>query len=206
MGFTSAWAITGHTEEGIANLAPRLLAAMRADRNHPDAERRWAEWEECPLPDHRTWYDTDRRAAVESFLELTAPGVHVDAMCDGRADPSFSVVDDVWDGQSEDSMFITVHRKEYAVSSLFHALGPTRAGLLPGWCGTFLLTPAQVAGSLPHVERALAFTSAERSEAESQDWLEYVDGEESVLDGPLRVWRTAAHRGMGLCGLSAHLT
>ncbi|MFD0149358.1 hypothetical protein ACWGQ4_37075 [Streptomyces sp. NPDC055721] len=87
---------------------------------------RMAEWEKAPLPDRRTWYDTDRRAAVESFLELTASGAHVDAMCDGRADPSFSVVDDVWDGQSEDSMFITVHRKECAVSSLFHALGPTR--------------------------------------------------------------------------------
>ncbi|RSS58758.1 hypothetical protein [Streptomyces sp. WAC01280] len=106
MGFTSAWAITGHTEEGIANLAPRLLAA----------------------------------------------------------------------------------------------------GLLQGWGGTFLLTPAQVAESLPRIERAFAFTPAERSAAESQDWLDYADGEECVLDGPLRVWRTAAHRGMGLCGLSTHLT
>lgn len=205
MGFTSAWAISSHTDEGIASLAPRLLPAMRADRDHPDAARRWQEWQRSPLPDHRTWYD-DYGPVIESFRELTAPGSHVDDVCDGTADPSFYVVDDVWDGQSEDTFFLSVHSKEYALSSLFHAVGPARAALLPGWCGTFLLTPAQVADSLPQVERALTFTPAERAAAEAQDWLDYADGEECVLDGPLRVWRTAARRGLGLCGLSVHLT
>ncbi|MFF5922525.1 hypothetical protein ACFY8C_29945 [Streptomyces flavochromogenes] len=205
MGFTSAWAISGHTDEDIANLAPRLLPAMRADRDAPDAARRWQDWQRAPLPDHRTWY-TDYGPAIESFRELTVPGTHVDDMCGGRTDPAFYVVDDVWDGQSEDSMFLTVHSKEYAVSSLLHALGPTRAALLPGWCGTFLLTPAQVAASLPYVERAFTFTPDERATAEARDWLDYSTGEESVLDGPLRVWRTAARTDMGLCGLSVHLT
>ncbi|MFF3838047.1 hypothetical protein [Streptomyces sp. NPDC001930] len=205
MGFTSAWAISGHTDEGIADLTPRLLPAMRADRDSPDAARRWQDWQRAPLPDHRTWY-TNYGPEIESFYELTAPGAHVDDVCAGRTDPSFYVVDDVWEGQSEDSVFISVHSKEYAVSSLLHALGPSRAALLPGWCGTFLLTPAQVAASLPHVERAFAFTPDERAAAEAQDWLDYATGEESVLDGPLRVWRTAARTGMGLCGLSVHLT
>ncbi|MCX4986083.1 hypothetical protein [Streptomyces sp. NBC_00572] len=204
MGFTSAWAITGHTDEGIANLATQLLPAMRADRESPDAARRWQQWQRAPLPDYRIWYE-NHGAEIDSFRALTAPGSHVDEMCSGGTDPAFSAVYDVWEGQSEDSMFITVHRKEYAVSSLLHALGPRRAVLLPGWCGTFLLTAAQVAEGLRHVERAFAFTPEERAAAEAQDWLDYAAGEESVLDGPLRIWRTATHRGMGLCGLSVHL-
>ncbi|MER7536726.1 hypothetical protein ABTX77_18375 [Streptomyces sp. NPDC097704] len=210
MGFTSAWAISSHTDQVVTDLSPRLLPAMRADRAHPDAERRWSAWREESLPDFRTWYalgraDRDAWAAIGSFQDLTAPGRHVDEVCAGSVDPSFSVLDDVWEGQDEDSMFISVHSKEYAVSSLFHAIGPARAALLPGWCGTFLLNAAQVRESLPRVERALTFTPAERAAAEAQDWLDYIKDEESVLDGPLRVWRTAARRGLGLCGVAVHV-
>ncbi|MFF7438353.1 hypothetical protein [Streptomyces sp. NPDC008122] len=210
MGFTSAWAISSHTDQVVTDLSPRLLPAMRADRAHPDAERRWSAWREDPLPDFRIWYalgraDKDAWAAVGSFQDLTAPGRHVDEVCAGSVDPSFSVLDDVWEGQDEDGMFISVHSKEYAVSSLFHAIGPARAALLPGWCGTFLLTAAQVRESLPRVERALTFTPAERAAAEAQDRLDYIKDEESVLDGPLRVWRTAARRGLGLCGVAVHV-
>ncbi|MER5207445.1 hypothetical protein [Streptomyces sp. NPDC002825] len=213
MGFTSAWAISSHTDEGIAGLSSHLLPAMRADRGHPEAERRWRQWLREPLPDYRTWYSFggeggDVRAdpdAIESFRELTAPGRHVDDVCGGTVDPSFDVLDTVWEGQSEESMFVSVHSKEYAVSSLFHAIGPTRAALLPGWCGTFLLSAAEVRDSLPLVERALTFTPAERAAVEDQDWLYYGEGEERVLDGPLRVWRTAVLQGLGLCGVSVHL-
>ncbi|MFC9796936.1 hypothetical protein [Streptomyces sp. NPDC057695] len=204
MGFTSAWAISAHPDAYIAHLGPRLLPAMRADRDSPEAAVRWGEWQRAPLPDHRTWYD-DYGPAIESFQRLTAPGTHVDDLCAGRTDPSFYVVEDLWDGQDEDSVFLSVHSKEYAVSSLFHALGPSRAALLPGWCGTFLLTAAQVAASLADIERAFSFTPSERAAAETQDWLDYTTGEESVLDGPLRVWRTAARAGTGLCGVSVHL-
>ncbi|MFD8210243.1 hypothetical protein ACFV2S_28035 [Streptomyces sp. NPDC059695] len=211
MSFLSAWAISSHTDDVIAGLSPHLLPAMRADRAHAEAERRWHRWRRNPLPDHRTWYSRGgegaegRTNAIESFRALTAPGAHVDDVCAGSADPSFSVLDDVWEGQDDDGMFISVHRKEYAVQALFHAIGPARAALLPGWCGTFLLTAAQVRESLPGVERALSFTPAERAAAEARDWLDYGEGEESVLDGPLRVWRTAAREGLGLCGVAVHL-
>ncbi|MFJ5831423.1 hypothetical protein [Streptomyces sp. NPDC093089] len=216
MGFMSAWAISSHAEQAIADLSPRLLPAMQADRADPDAERSWLAWRQNPLPDHRSWYSLggedgrDGRAraeatAIESFRSLTAPGSHVDEVCGGMADPSFHVLDDVWEGQGEDEMFISVHSKEYGVSSLFHAIGPTRAALLPGWCGNFLLTPAQVRAALPLVERALTFTPAERAAVEAQDWLEYGEDEESVLDGPLRVWRRATHEGLGLCGVAVHV-
>lgn len=214
MGFTSAWAVTSHPDAVLADLAPRLLPAMRADRARPQARRRWREWQRAPLPDFRTWYaraggpvfTAADAAAVDSFRALTAPGRHIDDVCDGTADPAFYVVDDVWDGRSREEMFLSIHRKEYAVASFFHAIGPARAALLPGWCGNFLLTAAQVGRYLPRVERALSMTAAERAAAVAQDWLDYSPGEEHVLDGPLRVWRAAARRGHGLCGLAVHLS
>lgn len=211
MGFTSAWAITSHIDSDIAELTPRLLPAIRADRGRPEAQHRWREWLDAPLPDHNTWYGppglaTVDLAAVEAFRELTAPGRHVDDVCGGITDPAFYVVDEVWEGQTLESMFISVHSKEYAVASFLHSIGPTRAKLLPGWCGNFILTSAQVRRRLPAVERALTFSATERVTADTQDWLDYSDGEERVLDGPLRVWRAAAHHGLGLCGLSVHLS
>ncbi|MEU6893585.1 hypothetical protein ABZ934_17640 [Streptomyces sp. NPDC046557] len=162
MGFTSAWAISGHTDDTIAELTPRLLPALRADSGHPDAQRRWRQWQRAPLPDRHTWHEADR-AAVDSFYALTAPGHHLDDVCAGITDPTFYVVDDVWEGQEQDGIFVSIHRKDYAVTSLFHAIGPTRAALLPGWCGNFLLTAAQVHQAQPRVERALTFTPPERA-------------------------------------------
>ncbi|MGW0186324.1 hypothetical protein ACWDV7_11290 [Streptomyces sp. NPDC003362] len=80
-----------------------------------------------------------------------------------------------------------------------------RAGLLPRadrGCGNFLLTSAEVRRTLPAVERALTFTPEARAAAEDQDWLDHGDDEESVPDGPLRMWRQAAADGRGLCGAS----
>ncbi|MEU6760677.1 hypothetical protein [Streptomyces sp. NPDC046685] len=213
MGFTSAWAITSHSDAVISELSPRLLPAMLADRAAPRARQRWEQWQQASLPDFDTWYapaaspafTASDAAAIESFRELTSPGDNVDEVCSGRADPEFYVVDDVWAEQEEHGIFISVHSKEYAVASFFHALGPVRAALLPGWCGNFLLTSEHVRQSLPSVERALSFTDAERVSAEAQDWLRYSDGEERVLDGPLRLWRAAAREGLGLCGVAVHV-
>ncbi|MFJ8013776.1 hypothetical protein [Streptomyces sp. NPDC096339] len=213
MGFTSAWAISSHSDAFIAELSPRLLPAMEADRAVPGARQRWERWQQTPLPDYDTWYapaaspafTASDAAAVESFRELTAPGENADDVCVGNAEPRFYVVDDVWAAQERDGIFISVHSKKYAVASLFHAIGPARAALLPGWCGNFLLTSAQVRQSLSSVERALSFDDTERTSAEARDWLDYRTDEESVLDGPLRLWRTAAQKGLGLCGVAVHL-
>ncbi|MFF2774068.1 hypothetical protein ACFVU3_04095 [Streptomyces sp. NPDC058052] len=214
MGFTSAWAVTAHPDTTIAALAPRLLPALREDRDRPGARERWAAWCRAPLPDHRTWYavapppgtPAADPAAIGAFHELTCPGPAVEDVCDGTRDPDFHVMDGVWDQDlDEEDVFFSVHRKEYAVSSLFHALGPARAALLPGWCGNFLLTAAETAAALPAVERAFAFSAAERAAAEARDRLWYGDGEESVLDGPPRVWRTAVAKGYGLCAVAVHV-
>ncbi|MFF5970159.1 hypothetical protein ACFY7C_01405 [Streptomyces sp. NPDC012769] len=213
MGFMSAWGVSAHPDPVIARLAPRLLPAMKADREAPGARDRWRAWRQAPLPDHRTWYagfggrgrSAAEGEAIESFRTLTAPGARVDELCGGISAPDFSVVDDVWDGQDLDHVFVSVHSKEYAVSSLLHAIGPDRAALLPGWCGNFLLTADEARRALGRMEAALAFGAAERAAAEDQDWLYYSAGEESVLDGPLRVWRAAVRDGLGVCGVALHL-
>ncbi|MFF3621008.1 hypothetical protein [Streptomyces sp. NPDC002467] len=213
MGFTSAWAISSHSDAFIAGLSPLLLPAMEADRAAQGARQRWERWQRAPLPDYETWCvpaasparTAADAAAVESFRELTAPGDNVEEACFGRVEPDFYVVDDMWAEQERDGIFISVHSKEYAVASLFHAIGPARAALLPGWCGNFLLTSGQVRQSLPSVERALSFTDSERAAAQARDWLYYSANQEHVLDGPLRIWRTAAREGLGLCGVAVHL-
>ncbi|MFG3016785.1 hypothetical protein ACGFZB_41310 [Streptomyces cinerochromogenes] len=210
MGITSAWSISAHDDDFISALAPRLLPLIAAERDEPFAREHWNRWRREPLPDYRTWWkpfgQSCRREAdaLNSFMELTASGEHVQKMYDGLSpDDDFSLLTDVWDLVTDaDDIFISVQSKEFALRSFFHAIGPDRAALLPGWCGNFLLTSAEVRKTLPAVEQALGFTAKERSEAEDQDWLDYSDDEESVLDGPLRIWRRATADARGLCGVS----
>ncbi|KOV64037.1 hypothetical protein [Streptomyces sp. MMG1121] len=210
MGITSAWSISAHNDDFISTLASRLLPLIAAERDDPLARERWDRWRRDPLPDFRTWWrpfgQSCRREAgdLNSFGELTASGEHVQKMYDGLSpDDDFSLLTDVWDlVTGAQDIFVSVQTKEFALRSFFHAIGPDRAVLLPGWCGNFLLTSAEVRETLPAVERALGFTAKERAEAEDQDWLGYGDDEESVLDGPLRIWRQAAADARGLCGVS----
>ncbi|MEU4038964.1 hypothetical protein [Streptomyces collinus] len=210
MGITSAWSISAHDDDLISALAPRLLPLIAAERDEPLARERWERWRREPLPDFRTWWNPFGRScrgeadALESFLALTASGKHVQKMYDGLSpDDDFSLLTDVWElADGEEDIFLTVRSKEFALRSFFHAIGPDRAVLLPGWCGNFVLTSAEVRDTLPAVEQALGFTAKERAQAEDQDWLDYDDEEESVLDGPLRMWRQAAADARGLCGVS----
>lgn len=210
MGITTAWAISAHDDAFIGTLAPLLRPLIAADRDRPLARERWDRWRRRPLPDHRTWWDHfaehthETEQDLESFLELTTSGEHVQKMYDGlSSDDDFCLLPDVWERVGDPAhLFISVQSKEYALRSLFHAIGPDRAALLPGWCGNFLLTSAEVCETLPRVEEALGFTPEERAVAEDQDWLDYGEGEEGVLDGPLRLWRLASAEGLGLCGVS----
>jgi hypothetical protein len=191
MGFTSAWSISAHDDSFIVALAPRLLPLIAAERDEPLARERWERGRREPLPDFRTWWKPGwsggREAdALDSFLELTTGGGHVQKMYDGLPPDDFSLLTDVWDlVTGPEEIFISVQSKEFALQSLFHAIGPGRAAALPGWCGNFLLTSAEVHETLPAVERALTFTPRERAAAEAQDWLDYCEDEENVPGGPL---------------------
>ncbi|MEU6663845.1 hypothetical protein [Streptomyces sp. NPDC046821] len=210
MGITTAWAISSHDDQLIEKLGPRIRPLVEAERDCPDARRRWRHWHRNPLPDYRTWWDPYGRSSAEEaenldcFRELTACGEHVQKLYDGLSpDDDFHLVRDVWEETADtDVMFMSVQSKDYAIASLFHAIGPRRAALLPGWCGNFLLTSAQVREALPRVERALTFTAEEEAVARDQNWVGYDPDEESVLEGPLRVWRQAVGAGLGLCGVA----
>lgn len=194
MGITTAWSISAHDDAFIGELAPRLLPLIDAERGEPFAQERWERW---------TAGDPADEPSAE-LLDLLCGGGHVQKMYDGLScDDPFSLLDDVW-GQDgiEDRLFLSVHSKDWAVQSFFHAIGPARAALLPGWCGNLLLSSGDVRDALPRVERALSFSPAERAAAQGRDWLGHSPGDESVLDGPLRMWRLAADTGMGLCGVS----
>jgi hypothetical protein len=122
-----------------------------------------------------------------------------------RTDPTREGVQSTgWPPGSAGRPYFGVYTEDYAVAALFHALGPDRAALLPGWCGDFLLTSAEVRASLPQVEAAFAFTEQERAAAEAAVWLDDRD-DEPVLAGPLRCWRDAAAAGLGLCGAAIHV-
>lgn len=200
MGITSAWSISAHADTFFDTLAPRLLPLLAAERAEPSAQRHWDRWQRQALPDFRTWWSSFGRAdreeaeALESFHELTAAGDHIQRIYDGLSpDDDFSLLTDVWEGvKDSQEIFLSVQSKDFALRSFFHAIGPDRAALMPGWCGNFLLTSAEVRETLPAVERALTFTPEERAAAEDQDWLNYLEDEETVLDGPLRMWRQAA--------------
>lgn len=210
MGITSAWSISAHDDAFINALAPRMLPLIAAERDEPFVRERWDRWRREPLPDFRTWWqpfglsDGREADALHSFVQLTVSGEHVQKMYDGLSrEDDFCLLTHVWDLVTDaKDIFVSVQSKEFALRSFFHAMGPDRAALLPGWCGNFLLTAAQVRRTLPEIERALGFTPEERAAAEDQDWLDYRDNEESVLDGPLRMWQQAAADGRGLCGVS----
>ena len=214
MGITGAWAVSAHEDAIIAELAPRFLPVIEADRADPVARRRWDAWRRAPLPDFRTWYVTyggndynsPEARAIRSFQELTAASPRVIDACYGSKDDRFFVGEDIWEQQPEmDQMFLSIQSKEYPVAALFHAIGPQRAAQLPGWCGNFLLTSTEVRRSLPRVARALTFSPDERRAVDAQDWLDYLAEEENIIDGPLRIWRWAAAAGLGLCGLALHI-
>ncbi|MFI1176831.1 hypothetical protein [Streptomyces melanogenes] len=173
MGITSAWSVSVHDDAFIAALRPRLLPLIAAERGEPFARERWERWLREPLPDFRTWWRSFGRSdggeadALRSFHELTTSGEHMRKMYDGLSpEDDFCLLTHVWDQIDGEDIFLSVHSKDFALRSFFHAIGPERAALLPGWCGNFLLTSTQVRRTLPAVERALGFTPQERAAAE----------------------------------------
>ncbi|MFI9723809.1 hypothetical protein ACIHFE_29825 [Streptomyces sp. NPDC052396] len=208
MGITTAWAISAHSDAFIEELAPRMRPLLEAERGDPVARERWQRWQKEPLPDYHTWRTIEAGSpdanAINSFLELTASGRYIQDMYNGSGrDDDFWIVEDVWQATRDpEEMFLSIQSKTYALSAFFHAIGPHRAALFPGWCGSFLLTSAEVRDTLSRVEQALAFTDEERAATMRQIWLDDSPDDESVLDGPIRQWRQAARTGLGLCGIS----
>lgn len=203
MGVTALWVITAHDDGSVAQVAARMAPLVEAERSRPEVRAAWDAWRRSPLPSWRLWRgfaeDTPEWAAIRSFEGLTSPGP-VDALYHDE----FSPLDDVWNAHDPAVRpYVGGGSKSYVVTNLFHCIGPRRTEPLPGWCGNFALTAAEVRSTLARVEDAFTFTPDERASAESE-WYETPD-EESPFDGPLRCWHGACEAGLGLIGVSLHI-
>ncbi|MFJ6539582.1 hypothetical protein ACIQMP_02955 [Streptomyces sp. NPDC091385] len=190
MGFTSAWSISAHEDAFITELVPCLGPLIEAEETEPGARERWERWQTSGVDD--------------DLVHLVTGGGHVQRLYRGLTDDDpFCVMDDVWGQEGvEERLFFSAFSKDWAVRGLFQAVGPARAALLPGWCGNFVLTSAEVRDTLPRIEEALSCGPLEKADADRRSGLDYLPDEESVLDGPLRMWRLAAQARIGLCGVS----
>ncbi|MFI1396360.1 hypothetical protein [Streptomyces sp. NPDC020681] len=110
---------------------------------------------------------------------------------------------------SGEQVFAAAAREGDPAVALCYGLGAEASARLPGWFGDFLLTAAEVRAVLPHAESALAVSGPGRVEvlARIDVWLSAMsDGSDfepgMLLDGPLRVLRYAAGRGMGAVGVT----
>jgi hypothetical protein len=90
--------------------------------------------------------------------------------------------------------------------ALFHAIGPTRARLLPGFLGNFILAPSQLAAALPDIQTAFTFAQDERDQVHARMDEALVDcaprNPDDVLDTLPRRAHRAADRAMGLASVS----
>ncbi len=104
-------------------------------------------------------------------------------------------------------LFCASARKGDPMAALSYALGPTATLQLPGWFGDFLLSSEQVLAVLPNVESALTLSPDQRVVAVSRvrDWMTAMGDDpdhdaDELLDGPLRVLRSAARTGRAVAG------
>ncbi|MDX3230088.1 hypothetical protein [Streptomyces sp. ME19-01-6] len=200
MGMSSIWLVGALGDAEVAELAPLAVPAIEATAARSSAVGAWSRWER----------DAARGGgAVPVWREdgyNTEEALHLYTMVN---DSAFDAMDtsgklhvmNWWDRIDSDAVqpFVESVRKDNPVASLFHGLGPERAGMLPGWAGDAVFSAEEVRRRLPAAEAALAVSGAERERAVARidDWPGEKEAE-ALLDGPLRVWRETAEAGLGL--------
>jgi hypothetical protein len=134
------WAVSAMDAPALDRWAPVWTNLFDEYASREDLRARWRRWLDHGQPD-------------ESFAEM------------------FSVVahggwQELWDFSNEcaSEVLTDVHvtRRRSATEALFHAIGPARARLLPGFLGNFILTPDQLAAVLPDILTAFSFSPHER--------------------------------------------
>jgi hypothetical protein len=144
-------------------------------------------------------------AAAVRFAELVHTAHDVGDAAQALQDAAMDLMP-----RAEDAgVFVAAARKASPVAALFHGLGAQDSALLPGWFGDFLPTGDEVAAVLPRAARALGVSGTRRDEILSRvsAWTRAMgdapvfDAAE-LLDGPLRVLRHAADRGLAATAFS----
>ncbi len=182
------WCLVPVNADTVARYAPELAPAIEAEAARP-ASTDLLQW----------WQATGSSPeTMDRFIDLAAPSVLDERIC---------TVYEAWEQGYDRSLPLlgVSARKAYPAAAMAFALGPRRYAELPGWFGDLILTPAEVAQSLPAIERAydwtarsrrqaaLLLTAALRDEGDPDD----ID---ALLDGVPPVWRAAADAGRGLLG------
>ncbi|WP_322761877.1 hypothetical protein [Frankia sp. Cr2] len=142
MSVSMLWAVSAIDARALQRWGPIWTNLLDGYESREDLQDRWQLWLNHGQPD-------------ESFAEM------------------FSVVagggwKELWDFSNEcASELLTdvqVTRRVPAPEALFHAIGPARARLLPGFLGNFVLTSGQLAAALPGILAAFAFSPHERGQ------------------------------------------
>ncbi|MER7689923.1 hypothetical protein [Streptomyces sp. NPDC097610] len=111
--------------------------------------------------------------------------------------------------QESEGLFCAAVPRGDGAAALMWGLGLDTALRLPGCCGQFLLDTTQVRAALPAAEQALVLSPPRRAHvaARIRLWLDEMADDpnhdiDELIDGPLRVLRYAARRGVGAVGLT----
>ncbi|GHF91833.1 hypothetical protein GCM10018790_81200 [Kitasatospora xanthocidica] len=188
MSFLGMWCLAPMDPDAIARYAPELAPAIAAEASRP-ASMDLLEW----------WRSTGSvPEAMDRFIDLAGPSVLDERIC---------TVYEAWERGYDKSLphLGVATCKAYPAAGMAFALGPQRYTELPGWFGDLILTPEQVAQTLPAVERAYDWTPQSRRQAELR-LTAALHGEgdrddiTALLDGVSPVWRAAADAGRGLLG------
>lgn len=205
MSTSGVWVVAALEGQDVTRLTSRFRAALAAHTSDPEVRERWQRWADAP--ELVTGYRPESPNSLHQVLdEASLSFLELDDIPIAQAG---SLIHDCWNSASQqvDPACITA-RKAAPVLALFYGLGPERAAKIPGWCGNFLLTPAECQAALADIETILAPSQPQWSQtlARINFWLTKVGDANSDADQMtskvLECWRAAAAKGLGLCGIT----
>jgi hypothetical protein len=107
------------------------------------------------------------------------------------------------DASSKEQADVHVTRRTSALAALLYAIGPRRARLLPGFVGSFILAPDELAEALPDIRAACAVGDRGAVESRLADALADSATEPGeVFDALPRRAQWAVDRSMGLISVA----
>ena len=178
------WAVSAIDASAEQRWAPVWSELFDGYASREDLRDKWQSWLDQPEPD-------------ASFAELFSAVAHGGWR---------QLHDFLNDCASEDLTDVHVTRGLPATEALFHAIGPARARLLPGFLGNFILPASQLASALPGIRAAFTFAPDERSQVRARMDEALADcaplDVDDVLDTLPRRATWAADRAMGLTSVS----
>ncbi|WP_328914396.1 MULTISPECIES: hypothetical protein [unclassified Streptomyces] len=207
MSATGVWIVGTVPDEAVAGIRrefPRLPFVGCLSPRFPEDLTWWREKSSgeqfFDLSDPRRPVPTASALRFSAFVENSR--ITVDAV-----ERMKDAVMDLFSQEGGEGLFCATARKASPAVALAYALGPTETLQLPGWFGDFLLSSEQVLTALPKAENALDLTRDQRAAVVSRarEWMTFMGDDpdhdaEQLIDGPLKVLRSAARTGNAVAG------